>query len=199
MKKVPRAHARPRAGSGAGFTLIELMVTIAIAAILLMVAAPSFVTMKRNSELTSAANSFVAAVNAARGEAMKRGANALIVPAGADWNTGWNVFVDADNARNGVLDATDPVVQRQPALASYFSVTGSGTAAASPAYVLFDASGYAKTKTAGFGALTLTIARNDVTGTEQTDQTRRIVIARTGRARACKPATDATCTANATE
>jgi type IV fimbrial biogenesis protein FimT len=198
--KPSHAHERPRMGPGAGFTLIELMVTIAIAAILLMVAAPSFVTMQRNSELTSVANSFVAAVNAARGEAMKRGANAMIVPVGANWTSGWNVFVDTDTARNGVLDATDTIVAQQPALASYFTASGTGTAGTAPAYyVMFDASGYARTKGAGFGATTLTITRNDLSGAEQTEQTRRIVIARTGRARACKPSTDATCTVTATE
>lgn len=182
----------------AGFTLIELMVTVAIAAVLLVVAAPSFVNFQRNSELTSATNSFVAAVNAARGEAMKRGMNAMLVPAtDTDWSSGWTVFVDQD--RSGGLNTGDTTVVQQPALPSYFSTTGQGTASETPAYIMFDASGYAKTKTAGFGALTMTIARNDVSDAAHTDQTRRIVIARSGRARACKPSTDSTCTATAEE
>ncbi len=183
----------------AGFTLIELMVTIAIAAILLMIAAPSFVAFQRNSELTSTANSFIAAVNATRGEAMKVGRQAMAVPAdGANWTNGWTVFVD--NNGNATLDATtDRIVLQQAALASYFTASGSGSAGTSAPYVLFDASGYAKTKTAGFGALTLTIARNDLSGADKTAQTRRIVIAKTGRARVCRPATDATCTTTAEE
>ena len=182
-----------------GFTLIELMVTIAIAVILLLVATPSFVSMQRNSELTSAANSFVAAINAARGEAMKAGRQAMAVPSGGgNWSSGWTVFVDTNG--NSVFDsAADRVVLQQAALPAYFTASGSGSAAASPPYVLFDASGYAKTKTAGFGALTLTIARNDLSGAEQSEQTRRIVIAKTGRARVCRPATDTTCTATAEE
>lgn len=183
-----------------GFTLIELMVTIAIAAILLMVAAPSFVTMQRNSELTAAANTLVAGINAARGEAMKRGLNAVVVPTdAADWRNGWTVFVDTGTARNGTLDASDIVVQQQPALASYFSITASGTANESPPYMMFDPSGYAKTKNTGFGPLTLSIARNDLTGTALAEQTRRVIVARTGRARACKPSTDTTCIANAND
>ncbi|MDP9965968.1 type IV fimbrial biogenesis protein FimT [Variovorax paradoxus] len=181
-----------------GFTLIELMVTVAIAAVLLVVAVPSFVNFQRNSELTSVANSFVAGVNAARGEAMKRGMNAMLVPAtGTNWSSGWTVFVDQD--RSGGLNTGDFTVMQQPALPAYFSATGQGTANETPAYILFDAAGYAKTKTAGFGALTMTIARNDLSGTELTNQTRRIVIAKSGRARACKPATDSTCTATAEE
>jgi len=182
----------------AGFTLIELMVTVAIAAVLLVVAVPSFVSFQRNSELTSATNSFVAAANAARGEAMKRGMNAMVVPAtGTDWSTGWTVFVDQD--RSGGLNTGDTTVLQQPAFPSYLSATGQGTASETPAYIMFDASGYAKTKTAGFGALTMTIARSDVSDTAQTAQTRRIVIARSGRARACTPSTDTTCTATAEE
>ncbi|MGI4777785.1 MAG: GspH/FimT family pseudopilin [Janthinobacterium lividum] len=194
MTHVP--HGRRR--RGAGFTLIELMVTIAIAAILLLIATPSFVSFQRNAELTSAANSFVAAVNAARGEAMKTSLHAMAVPTDGDWSKGWTVFVDSNGS--SVLDAaTDPIVLQQAALPSYFTASGSGSAAASPPYVLFDASGYAKTKAAGFGALTLTIARNDLSGADQLQQTRRIVVAKTGRARTCRPATDTTCTATAEE
>ena len=164
-----------------------------------MIAAPSFVSFQRNSELTSLANSFIAAVNATRGEAMKVGRRAMAVPAdGTNWSNGWTVFVD--NNGNSTLDATtDRIVLQQAALASYFTASGSGTAGATPPYVLFDASGYAKTKTAGFGALTLTITRNDLSGADQTAQTRRIVIAKTGRARVCRPATDTTCTTTAEE
>ncbi|RZL86396.1 MAG: prepilin-type N-terminal cleavage/methylation domain-containing protein [Variovorax sp.] len=193
-----RCHGRRHRPDG--FTLIELMVTIAIAAILLMVAAPSFVTMQRNSELTAAANALVAGINAARGEAMKRGVNAVVVPTdAANWRNGWTVFVDTSTARNGTLDASDIVVQQQPALASYFSITASGTANESPPYMMFDPSGYAKTKTTGFGPLTLSIARNDLTGTPKDEQTRRVIVARTGRARACKPSTDTTCIEGATD
>jgi len=181
-----------------GFTLIELMVTIAVAAILLVMATPSFVSYQRSSELTSAANSLVAGINAARGEAMKRGMNAMVMPAtGTDWSSGWTVFVDQD--RSGGFNTGDTTVIQQPALPSYFSATGQGTASEAPAYIMFDASGYTKTKTAGFGALTMTIARNDLNGAALTEQTRRVVIARSGRARACKPASDSTCTATAEE
>lgn len=186
--------------SAAGFTLIELLVTLAIASILLVVGVPSFTSFQRNSELTAATNALVAAVNAARGEAMKRGMNAMVVPTdGTSWNNGWTVFVD-QNRNFAFDDSTDVTVLKQAALPGYFSISGSGTAANSTPYILFDASGYAKTRTAGFGALTLSIARNDNSNaTLIAQQTRRIIIAMTGRPRACQPNSDATCIATALE
>nr|MDH4446330.1 prepilin-type N-terminal cleavage/methylation domain-containing protein [Acidovorax sp.] len=76
--------------SQTGFTLIELVVTIAIAAVLMAVAAPSFIGFQRNSELTSVTNSLISATNAARAEAMKTGMNAFVVPTanGNDWSAG---------------------------------------------------------------------------------------------------------------
>lgn len=181
-----------------GFTLIELMVTIAIAAVLLMIGVPSFVAFQRNSELTSAANSFVAALGAARGEAMKRGLQAVIAPrANNDWATGWIVFVDADYDQQ--FNGSDILIQQQAALPSYFSATGQGTAQGSPAYIMFNASGYTQTSGSVFQSATLKIERNDISGTAKTQQTRIVVIAKTGRARACQPATDTTCTSSASE
>lgn len=177
-----------------GFTLIELMVTVAIAAILLMVAVPGMTSFKRNAELTSATNSLLVAINTARGEAMKRGMNAIVKPAvGNDWNSGIVVFVDQD--RDKVFDATKDIqLLKQPALASYFTVTpgdNADTVKANPAFMTFDPSGFARTTTGNMGptaASTLQIARNDLTGTTLLTQTRRIMIAVTGRPRACKPA-----------
>lgn len=181
-----------------GFTLIELMVTIAIAAVLMMVGVPSFVAFQRNSQLTSAANSFIAALSAARGEAMKRGRQAVVVPrAGNDWATGWTVFVDTDN--NQQFNGSDILITQQGALPAYFSATGQGTAKSSPAYIMFNPSGYTQTSDSTFRSAALKIERNDISDTAKTRQTRIVVIARTGRARVCQPATDSTCTTSASE
>lgn len=183
-----------------GFTLIELLVTIAIAAILLMVGVPGFIAFQRNSELTSATNSLVAAMNAARGEAMKRGMTAMVVPAsGTDWGSGWTVFVDKD--RDQAYDESqDITILKQGALQGYFSAAGQTAGGTVADYVMFDPSGYSKTAaSAAFRSLTLSIARNDLSGTEKTEQTRLLVIAVTGRIRACRPAMDSTCVVTATE
>jgi type IV fimbrial biogenesis protein FimT len=181
-----------------GFTLIELLAVLVLAAVLLAIGAPSFLAYQRNSELTSATNSLVGGLYAGRGEAMKRGMYAMVVPnADEDWTTGWKVFVDVD--RTQTLSDDDIVIQEHAALPVYIAASGGGTAGETPAYVMFDASGYAKTKSAGFGALTLTIARTDVPSADADIQKRRIVIAKTGRVRTCKPASDSTCIADAEE
>lgn len=189
--------ARPCLAAGArGFTIIELMVVMVIAAVLLMVAIPSMTTFKRNAELTSATNNLVASINAARGEAMKRGMTAMVVPkANNDWSAGWLVFVDKN--RNGSYDAdTDVTVSEQnPLSGKPLSVLGTANSTADDAaarYLMFDASGYTKTKAGGFAAATMTIQRTDVTAF---DQMRRVKIAQTGRVRSCRPASasDADC------
>jgi type IV fimbrial biogenesis protein FimT len=56
----------------AGFTLVELMVTLAVAVVLITIAVPSFKHMMASSRLTTTANSLVGALNLARMEAIKR-------------------------------------------------------------------------------------------------------------------------------
>ena len=191
----------PNKNTCRGFTLIELMVTLAIAAILLMVAIPSMTTYKRNAELTSATNTLLGSINAARGEAMKRGMNAMVVPTnnGTDWNAGWIVFVYkfvAGRTPAYTYDATyDTIISSQAPLPSYVNITANGTAGSSAPYIMFDASGFVKVKPADpSGNLTFSLSRTDVSGTELAQQTRRIKIAKTGRTRTCKPASDSTCT-----
>jgi type IV fimbrial biogenesis protein FimT len=55
-----------------GFTLVELMITIAVASIMLGIAVPSFRTMMISNRLTTQANDIVSAINLARSEAIKR-------------------------------------------------------------------------------------------------------------------------------
>jgi type IV fimbrial biogenesis protein FimT len=182
----------------AGFTLIELVVTIAIAAVLAALAVPSFVQYHRNSELTSLTNSLLAAVNTAKGEAMKTGKNAFVIPKGTGWNSGWIVYVDM-NRDNAYTEGTDLAVQTQDAPKSYFSITGNNIAAGSAPYIKFDNSGYSVDNGSAPVALSLTIARTDTSSASALEETRRIVVARTGRVRTCKPSTDSSCTSSATQ
>jgi type IV fimbrial biogenesis protein FimT len=171
-----------------GFTLIELLVTISIIAIAMAIAVPSMTAFMRNAELTSVANSLLTSVNTARSEAMKRGMNAMIKPNDStDWRKGWVVFVDV--ARDGdPTNTTNIKTSSQPELPSYFDVTGFNAQ--------FDASGYARaTPPATSANGTFVIQRNDLSGADQLDQTRKVIVDRVGRVRVCKPksATDPDC------
>lgn len=94
-----------------GFTLIELMVTLAVAAIALGIAIPSFNQTMRNNSSNALGNEFAAALNYARSEAIKRAkrvsicasSNGTSCLAANNWKQGWLVFVDdaaADNIAN---------------------------------------------------------------------------------------------------
>ncbi len=108
-----------RAGN-AGFSLIELMVTIAILAILLAIAFPSFEGSMRSNRLATTTNELLASVSLARSEAIKNTHGAGIcasadgLTCSNDWNLGWLVWADGGNvaANHGSFQqASDTVIR----------------------------------------------------------------------------------------
>lgn len=79
-----------------GFSLIELITTLAIAATLLAVGVPSFADMIRNNKLRTTTNDFFSSISLTRAEAIRRGERVDMVPIdeAGDWSKGWAVFVD---------------------------------------------------------------------------------------------------------
>jgi type IV fimbrial biogenesis protein FimT len=92
MRRQPEfSRVDDRPSSERGFTLIELMVTVSVAAILAMIAVPSYNEAMLGSKLNTLANNFVASAQLARSEAIKRNAAVtLAAPSGA-WKDGWEV------------------------------------------------------------------------------------------------------------
>jgi len=106
-----------------GVTLVELIVTISIAGILLSIAMPSFTSIINSTRLTTYANEWVAALNLARSEAVKRGVQISIRRKGStnqNWDSGWDVFTDVNG--NGTLDAADLLLKTYPALTNGFTL-----------------------------------------------------------------------------
>jgi len=101
----------------AGVTLVELLVTLAVAAILTAAAVPSFQSMVQNNRAVTQVNEFVTAIHLARSEAVKRGNPVTVCAsnnqrqcnAGNSWTTGWLVFEDtnASGAPAAPASATD--------------------------------------------------------------------------------------------
>jgi type IV fimbrial biogenesis protein FimT len=99
---------RPRAN---GFSLIELMVTIAVAAVLVAWSVPSLNNLLLGNRLTARTNDLVGSIQYARSEAVKRGRPVNVTSktaaanctANCDWKDGWRVWFDTDN--DGAYDA----------------------------------------------------------------------------------------------
>ena len=139
-------HAH-RAG---GFTLVELLVVVAIVAILAEVSVPSFLGLQANQGVSTAASTLQFALLRTRSEGLKRNTSVTLAPAVAgQWNAGWNVINPADGTN----------------LSSYGAV--SGVTITGPASVIFQGSGrLSGTATATFkvSATNTTAIRCVVTG-----------------------------------
>ena len=100
-----------------GFTLLEVLVVLAIVAILTTLAAPSFVALIQSNSVSSNVNAFIADVRYARSEAVRRGGAVVMCrsdapeataptcgagsgPGGNGWVSGWIIFEDRDGSQN---------------------------------------------------------------------------------------------------
>ncbi len=118
-----------------GFTLIELMITIAVAAILLAIGIPSFQSAINGSRLNNAANELLNDLMTARSHAISKGIRIVVCPSTtqvgctvSSWGDGWILF--EDNNRNGAVDAGEVILRARQALPGNLSVTAAGGAAA---------------------------------------------------------------------
>jgi type IV fimbrial biogenesis protein FimT len=97
-----------------GFTLIELMITLAIIGILLTVGVPSLKTFMQSNQLIASTNELISAFHVARSEAIKLNTRVSICESSdgatcaetGSWKNGWIVFVDGNGATPGDLVGT---------------------------------------------------------------------------------------------
>ncbi len=88
-----------------GFTLVELMVVVAIAGIAMAFAIPAMGTFIKNERLVTQINTLVGHLAYARSEAVTRRQQVILCASsnmtscsGTDWAAGWILFIDADNS-----------------------------------------------------------------------------------------------------
>ena len=128
-----------------GFTLIELTATLAIAAILITVAVPSFGWLLQSTAMSASVNSFLADMRYARSESIRRSGGVVMCrsdapeavnptcgtgagPANSGWASGWIIFHNLDPvASGGNMAVGDQLLRVQAAIRGLNSVTETGT------------------------------------------------------------------------
>ena len=181
-----------------GFTLIELIVTVAIVAILAAIAFPQFQEITLRMATTTNTNNMVNALNIARSEAVKRGRPVAVIAIDDDWSKGWQVVaagVDADGSLedpsspgdtaadcdgylDNAADATNTVplcVLHQDALEGGFTLHGKSEAGAPENQVVFRATGSVRPE---IGKYDFSLCRPE--DRKNPAESRRIVVALSG-------------------
>lgn len=106
-----------------GFTALELIITMAIIAILLTMGIPAFQNYSWNMRMKAAMDTLQTDLNLARGHAISHNSKTVICPAGneydcsgqAVWQDGWMVFTDINDDRK--RQGTEPLLKYSGALA----------------------------------------------------------------------------------
>lgn len=174
-----------------GFTLVELIITLAVAAILLSLAVPSFSTMIMNNRATADTNELLADINYARSEAVKRGSPVGICRTnnptagnpctqGTSFADGWIVY-DAEDGINQPDTAADILKIHGPIDTSNNASLGPRDDGGSTAdRLVYTASGRPP-------AIGISIYRCDERGFSDA---KAIIVAPSGRARVVHPKTE---------
>lgn len=162
-----------------GFTVIELLVTVAMAAIIVTMAVPSLRSLVQDNRSATAGNSFLTALNLARATAVQSSVPVSICPKDSasqtcstqnDWITGWIVFKDADD--NGALASSSDILRVFRPLQNGAVMKGDcigSTSSTCPTFVTFEPTGALNLDSSTSG-ITFSIQFPDCTG-----QSKRII------------------------
>jgi type IV fimbrial biogenesis protein FimT len=168
-----------------GFTLIEMMITVAILAVVITTSAQSFSSLLGRNKMSTQAADFISALQYARSEAVKRNARVTLCPSAdgnscttnGKWESGWLVFVEQKATENGTHDGLDQTLRVGAKFSSDDTLRALNTNLSN--YISFNSNGAARL-TSGTTQAGLMAMCND----GQMDGTARaIAISQTGRAR----------------
>ncbi len=170
----------------AGFTLVELMVTLAIAAVLMMIAVPSFQSYARNAAVAQTSGNFFNAIQLARSNAMRLSRHTLVQVVNPDlgWVGGWRVYADLDRDMAYTAATDTLIVEQGPAGDGVMSngpsqdLEDRGTVA--NGYLLFNPAGFPRSSNDG-------IATGSVVFYLPEGRATAVVYSQAGRFRRCDP------------
>jgi len=163
-----------------GFTLLELMIVLAVMGVMFSMAIPSFRIMMQNSHAAEAVNTFIAQANFTRSEAIKRNSrvtmcvstNQTTCHTTADWTLGWIIFNDQND--NGTVDSGEQIIRiHAEKMKGEITLIGNGNVAS---YISYMGSGFPQLIGGAFQAGTIEYRDTITYG-------RNIFLARTGRFR----------------
>jgi type IV fimbrial biogenesis protein FimT len=163
----------------AGFSLVELMVVLAIATILMTIAIPSFKTFIDRQKVLTVAADLYASVSLTRSEAIRRGARVYLLPKdGAAWSNGWVVQTDPADPKTIVYSRDGAPTQLQ--------ITPSFSPNNSDLSLVYDGTG----RTSSKGSV---VARSGFWNIKIGNEQRNLIINLLGRPYLCDPAKTSPC------
>lgn len=103
-----------------GFTLHELMITLAIIAIALSIATPAFNKTIQETRTKTAALALLDAIETTRSTAVFHNQRTILIATNQKWHDGWRLFVDENN--NGTIDQNEHIMQMHEPMHSVFTI-----------------------------------------------------------------------------